>query len=164
MPEVIFRRARHVISEIERTKAAAEALPVSDFKRFGELMYQSHESLRYGKWNLHNGWLLTLKSLSLSINSGIANIVNRIVFARNSVTNHEIIRWYLHLLYNDYFISTLIFVNQTLYQFESCTKPNCLYFPFSCAISTFSVHHKTLLETLLANPISLFQLQAKIPW
>lgn len=49
MPEVIFRRARHVISEIERTKAAAEALPVSDFKRFGELMYQSHESLRYGK-------------------------------------------------------------------------------------------------------------------
>lgn len=79
MPEVIFRRARHVISEIERTKAAAEALPVSDFKRFGELMYQSHESLRYGKWNLHNGWLLTLQSLFLSTNSCIANIVNRIV-------------------------------------------------------------------------------------
>lgn len=53
MPEVIFRRARHVISEIERTKTAAEALPAGDLKHFGELMYQSHESLRY-EWQPHN--------------------------------------------------------------------------------------------------------------
>ncbi|XP_054286936.1 galactokinase-like [Macrosteles quadrilineatus] len=47
LPDVIFRRARHVVTEIERTKAAAEALPAGDLIKFGQLMYQSHESLRH---------------------------------------------------------------------------------------------------------------------
>uniref|UniRef100_A0A1B6EPN4 Galactokinase n=2 Tax=Cuerna arida TaxID=1464854 RepID=A0A1B6EPN4_9HEMI len=46
LPDIIFRRARHVISEIERTRAAAQALPKGDLVKFGELMYQSHDSLR----------------------------------------------------------------------------------------------------------------------
>lgn len=43
---LIFRRARHVISEIERTLAAARAIPASDWGQVGNLMYASHASLR----------------------------------------------------------------------------------------------------------------------
>jgi galactokinase len=43
---VVFRRARHVITEIERTLAAAKRLPASDWTRVGQLMYASHASLR----------------------------------------------------------------------------------------------------------------------
>lgn len=43
---VVFRRARHVITEIERTLAAADAIARSDWSCVGELMYASHASLR----------------------------------------------------------------------------------------------------------------------
>jgi galactokinase len=43
---VVFRRARHVITEIERTLAAARAIAASDWNLVGELMYASHASLR----------------------------------------------------------------------------------------------------------------------
>ncbi len=46
LDSLIFRRARHVISEIERTLAAARALPASDWAQVGNLMYASHASLR----------------------------------------------------------------------------------------------------------------------
>ena len=46
LPEVIRRRANHVITENARTLAAVEALRKSDFTQFGKLMYASHESLR----------------------------------------------------------------------------------------------------------------------
>ncbi|XP_007429484.1 galactokinase [Python bivittatus] len=42
----MHRRARHVIGEIERTARAAEALEARDYKRFGQLMVESHNSLR----------------------------------------------------------------------------------------------------------------------
>jgi galactokinase len=42
----VLRRARHVISEIERTQQAAEALRKRAWHTAGELMYASHESLR----------------------------------------------------------------------------------------------------------------------
>lgn len=42
----INRRARHVVSEIERTKAAARALERNDFDALGPLMAASHDSLR----------------------------------------------------------------------------------------------------------------------
>lgn len=45
LPETIRRRARHVVSENERTRAAAVALPNSDFEEMGRLMYESHKSL-----------------------------------------------------------------------------------------------------------------------
>jgi galactokinase len=41
-----FKRARHVVGEIARTLEAAEALEGGDYKRFGQLMIASHESLR----------------------------------------------------------------------------------------------------------------------
>jgi galactokinase len=46
MPDVIFRRARHVISEIARTHQAAAALRDGNLPLFGRLMNQSHDSLR----------------------------------------------------------------------------------------------------------------------
>ena len=42
----VFRRARHVISEIERTWQAATAVERADWDRVGGLMYASHDSLR----------------------------------------------------------------------------------------------------------------------
>ncbi len=43
---VTLRRARHVVTEDERTLAAAEAMLQDDPKRLGQLMNESHESLR----------------------------------------------------------------------------------------------------------------------
>jgi len=46
MDPVVFRRARHVISENERTLQAARAIQASDWATAGQLMYASHASLR----------------------------------------------------------------------------------------------------------------------
>ena len=43
---VLFRRARHVITENDRTVAALDALKANDLKTMGELMVQSHMSLK----------------------------------------------------------------------------------------------------------------------
>jgi galactokinase len=43
---ILFRRARHVVGENERTLRAAAALQAGDWPLVGELMYASHESLR----------------------------------------------------------------------------------------------------------------------
>ncbi|NWH48229.1 GALK1 Galactokinase, partial [Fregata magnificens] len=44
--EEVYRRARHVISEIARTAQAAQALQDRDYRTFGRLMVESHNSLR----------------------------------------------------------------------------------------------------------------------
>ncbi|KAK5616908.1 Galactokinase [Crenichthys baileyi] len=46
LDDVTYRRARHVIEEIERTVQAAEALKRGSYKKFGQLMVESHNSLR----------------------------------------------------------------------------------------------------------------------
>jgi galactokinase len=46
LPEVIYRRCRHVISENARVLEAASALERGDLDRFGQLMNESHRSLR----------------------------------------------------------------------------------------------------------------------
>jgi len=46
LSEVVFRRARHVIGEIERTVHAAEGIRESNWPSVGQLMYASHASLR----------------------------------------------------------------------------------------------------------------------
>ncbi len=46
LDEVVFRRARHVIGEIERTVQAAEGVRASNWPTVGQLMYASHDSLR----------------------------------------------------------------------------------------------------------------------
>jgi galactokinase len=46
MPDRVYRRCRHVITENARVEEAADALVAGDFVRFGRLMDQSHYSLR----------------------------------------------------------------------------------------------------------------------
>jgi galactokinase len=46
MGEAAFRRARHVLSENERTVRAAEAMRENDVTTLGRLMTESHQSLR----------------------------------------------------------------------------------------------------------------------
>ena len=46
MDEVVYRRARHVVSENERTLLAAEGVRASNWPTVGQLMYASHASLR----------------------------------------------------------------------------------------------------------------------
>jgi galactokinase len=46
LPDVVMRRCRHVIGENARVLLAAAALERSDLKEFGNLMRQSHRSLR----------------------------------------------------------------------------------------------------------------------
>lgn len=44
--ETVRRRARHVVSEIQRTEDAVKALRAGDLVKFGVLMNESHDSLR----------------------------------------------------------------------------------------------------------------------
>jgi galactokinase len=46
LSEVVYRRARHVIGEIERTLHAAEGIRHSNWPTVGQLMYASHAALR----------------------------------------------------------------------------------------------------------------------
>ena len=46
MEPIPFRRARHVITENDRTRETAKAIRKADWPRVGELMYASHASLR----------------------------------------------------------------------------------------------------------------------
>ena len=46
LPENVYRRCRHVVTENQRVLAATNALQSQDIDRFGHLMYQSHASLR----------------------------------------------------------------------------------------------------------------------
>ena len=46
LPELLRRRARHVVSEIRRTRLAARALERDDVAHVGFLMRESHQSLR----------------------------------------------------------------------------------------------------------------------
>ena len=46
LPEIVRRRARHIITENERTLNAAAALKQNDLETFGKLMWASHTSMR----------------------------------------------------------------------------------------------------------------------
>ncbi len=60
LPETILRRARHVVTENERTLKAADALKEKDLAEFGRLMWQSHESLK-------NDYEVSCKELDLLV-------------------------------------------------------------------------------------------------
>ncbi len=46
LPELVRKRCRHVISEDERTQRSIDALNANDLELFGQLMNESHDSLR----------------------------------------------------------------------------------------------------------------------
>ena len=45
--EIMYKRFKHVVSEIDRTVKGAEALRQKDYPLFGKLMVESHYSLKY---------------------------------------------------------------------------------------------------------------------
>ena len=73
LPELIRRRARHVITENVRTLKAAEALRNNDLVAFGKLMWQSHESLK-------NDYEVSSRELDLLVE--IAGNTNGVLGAR----------------------------------------------------------------------------------
>ena len=46
LPEVVEKRARHIVEEIERAQQAIPLLEQANFSRFGQLMNECHASLR----------------------------------------------------------------------------------------------------------------------
>jgi galactokinase len=46
LPDPVRRRCRHIVTENQRTLAAADALRQGDLKEMGRLMYLSHQSMR----------------------------------------------------------------------------------------------------------------------
>ena len=46
LDDVTYRRARHVLTEIQRTQDAVSALEKNNYEFFGKLMVGSHNSLR----------------------------------------------------------------------------------------------------------------------
>ncbi|MBK8965724.1 MAG: galactokinase [Lewinellaceae bacterium] len=47
MPETIYARCRHVVSENQRVLEATQALTAGDIRKLGSLLYQSHHSLQH---------------------------------------------------------------------------------------------------------------------
>lgn len=48
LPEVVFKRCLFVVEENTRVLSACNALKNNDLRRFGELLYQSHDGLQHG--------------------------------------------------------------------------------------------------------------------
>lgn len=65
LPDVVRRRARHVISEDERVLASVQALEGHDLATFGRLMDASHESLR-------DDYEVTVPQLDVMVNAARA--------------------------------------------------------------------------------------------
>ena len=47
LPEIVYRRCRHIVNENERVLQTVDALAAGDLNEVGRLMNASHESLRY---------------------------------------------------------------------------------------------------------------------
>jgi galactokinase len=66
LPETLFRRARHVITEIGRTRSFGASLQAGELQRCGELLHQSHASLR-DDYEVSSPQLDTLVAITQSI-------------------------------------------------------------------------------------------------
>ena len=73
LPDVVYRRCRHVITENARVLAAGEALERGDLNRFGQLMAESHASLR-------DDYEVSVKELDLMV--ALAGTVDGVYGAR----------------------------------------------------------------------------------
>ena len=72
MDDVVYRRARHVVSEIRRTCQCANALRDGDWQMVGQLMFESHRSLQHD-YEVSCGELDAL--VALAQQAGIQNAV-----------------------------------------------------------------------------------------
>ena len=73
LPEIIYQRCRHVVTENDRVLRAADALRSGDLRPFGKLMDESHRSLR-------DDYQVSCKELDLMVE--FANEVNGVFGAR----------------------------------------------------------------------------------
>jgi galactokinase len=73
LPEIIYRRCRHVVTENDRVLQAADALRTGDLETFGKLMAESHRSLR-------DDYEVSCKELDLMVE--FANEVRGVIGAR----------------------------------------------------------------------------------
>lgn len=73
LPDVVFRRAAHIVAENIRVQSAVAALRAGDLAQFGKLMAESHESLRT---------LLEVSSPELDLMVKLANEQEGVVGAR----------------------------------------------------------------------------------
>ncbi len=61
LPEILFKRARHVLTENERVKKAAQALRKRDPESLGKLFIESHESMK-------NDYEVSIPEIDLLVN------------------------------------------------------------------------------------------------
>ncbi len=84
LDEVVAKRARHVITENDRTKEAAKALEAGYMKHMGELMAQSHASMR-------DDFEITVKEIDI-----LVDIVKEVIGDEGWCTYD---RWWIWRLY-----------------------------------------------------------------
>lgn len=83
--DVLIRRARHVITEIQRTVDAAAALEKGDLKLFGRLMNESHDSLK-NDYNVSSIELDTLVSAAREVRGVLGSRLTGAGFGGCTVT------------------------------------------------------------------------------
>jgi galactokinase len=72
IPELYRKRARHVITEIDRTQKAVEALNAGKISLFGNIMNESHNSLQHD-YEVTGMYLDTITSVAQSIDGCIGS-------------------------------------------------------------------------------------------
>lgn len=83
--ETLINRARHVITEISRTQAAALVLEKGSFVEFGRLMNESHDSLQKD-YEVSSKELDTLVSAAREINGVLGSRLTGAGFGGCTVT------------------------------------------------------------------------------
>lgn len=83
--ETTIKRARHVITEIQRTLEAANSLEANDFIKFGKLMNDSHNSLR-DDYEVSSKELDTLVNIARSVDGVLGSRLTGAGFGGCTVT------------------------------------------------------------------------------
>ncbi|XP_029032151.1 galactokinase-like [Osmia bicornis bicornis] len=85
VPDILLKRARHVITEIQRTVDGTAALVKGDMKRFGQLMNESHDSLK-NDYEVSSVELDTLVSAAREVNGVLGSRLTGAGFGGCTVT------------------------------------------------------------------------------
>ncbi|XP_076248306.1 galactokinase [Calliopsis andreniformis] len=85
VPEEMIKRTRHVVTEIQRTVDAAAALEKGDFVKFGQLMNESHDSLK-NDYNVSSVELDTLVSAAREVEGVLGSRLTGAGFGGCTVT------------------------------------------------------------------------------
>ena len=99
MNDVMLKRARHVITEIQRTTEAASSLEKNDFIKFGQLMNESHNSLR-DDYEVSSKELDILVSIARGVNGVLGSRLTGAGFGGCTVTllRQDAVQEVIHLI------------------------------------------------------------------